>query len=116
MLYLNRIENIRRIKSDYKKIKENKLLLFLSILIIGIIVVLFIRFTYAYLAASINEAQEDVTIGSDTTDNLKFELGNPLEINATPTTLPVNGDNLESTTYAKAMLTANSINDTAEYT
>ena len=99
-----------------KRIKENKILLFLSILIIGIIIVLIIRFTYAYLAAAINEARENVTLSSDTTDNLKFELGNPLSINATPTTLPINGDNLVSETYAKAMLTANSTNDTAEYT
>ena len=97
------------------RIKNNKLLYFLGVLIIGVFIALIARFTYAYLAASINEARENVTINSDETDKLDFEIGEPLSIDATPTTLPENGANLVDTTTAKAILTANSTNNTAEY-
>ena len=98
------------------RIKKNKMLMFLGVLIIGVFIALIARFTYAYLAASINEARENVTINSDETDKLDFEIGEPLSIDATPTTLPENGANLVDTTTAKAILTANSTNNTAEYT
>ena len=97
------------------RIKNNKLLYFLGVLIISVFIALIARFTYAYLAASINEARENVTINSDETDKLDFEIGEPLSIDATPTTLPENGANLVDTTTAKAILTANSTNNTAEY-
>ncbi len=97
------------------RIKKNKMLMFLGVLIIGVFIALIARFTYAYLAASINEARENVTLNSDETDKLDFEIGEPLSIDATPTTLPENGANLVDTTTAKAILTANSTNNTAEY-
>ena len=97
------------------KIKRNKLLYFLGVLIVGIFIVLIVRFTYAYLALNVNEAREDVSVDSDETDNLKFAVGDPLSIDATPTTLPENGENLVDTTTATATLLANSTNNTAEY-
>ena len=97
------------------KIKKNKLLYFLGVLIVGIFIVLIVRFTYAYLAANVNEARGDVSIDSDETDNLKFAVGDPLSIDATPTTLPENGENLVDTTTATATLLANTTNNTAEY-
>ena len=97
------------------KIKKNKLLYFLGVLIVGIFIVLIVRFTYAYLAANVNEARGDVSVDSDETDNLKFAVGDPLSIDATPTTLPENGENLVDTTTATATLLANSTNSTAEY-
>ena len=97
------------------KIKKNKLLYFLGVLIVGIFIVLIVRFTYAYLAANVNEARGDVSVDSDETDNLKFAVGDPLSIDATPTTLPENGENLVDTTTATATLLANSTNNTAEY-
>ena len=97
------------------KIKKNKLLYFLGVLIVGIFIVLIVRFTYAYLGASINDAQGNVTINSDETDRLDFEIGDPLSVDATPTTLPENGTNLVDTTTAKAILTANTTNNTANY-
>ena len=97
------------------KIKRNKLLYFLGVLIVGIFIVLIVRFTYAYLALNVNEARGDVTLNSDETDKLDFVVGDPLSIDATPTTLPENGENLVDTTTAKATLLANSTNDTAEY-
>ncbi len=97
------------------KIKRNKLLYFLGVLIVGIFIVLIVRFTYAYLAANVNEARGDVTLNSDETDKLDFAVGDPLSIDATPTTLPENGENLVDTTTATATLLANSTNTTAEY-
>ena len=97
------------------KIKKNKLLYFLGVLIIGVFIVLIVRVTYAFLGANINEARENVVVDSDTTDNLQFSIGDPLVINATPTTLPENGANLVDESVATATLLANSTNDTAEY-
>ena len=103
-------------KSFIDRIKTDKVLFFLSVLIIGIFLVLIIRITYSYLAANINEAGNNVTMGSDKTDELKFIKGDNLILNATPTTLPEGGANyVDSTTYS-ASLKANSTNNTANYT
>lgn len=103
-------------KSFIDRIKTDKVLFFLSVLIIGTFLVLIIRITYSYLAASINEAGNNVTMGSDKTDELKFIKGDNLVLNATSTTLPEGGANyVDSTTYS-ASLKANSTNNTANYT
>ena len=47
---------VKRVKNIINRIKNDKVLFFLSILIIGIFLVLVIRITYSYLAAYINEA------------------------------------------------------------
>ena len=47
---------VKRVKNIINRIKNDKVLFFLSILIIGVFLVLIIRITYSYLAASINEA------------------------------------------------------------
>ena len=97
------------------RIKNNKLLYFLGVLIIGLLIILIVRITYAYLGASINEAKGNITLNSDDVDELKFNIGDPLSINATPTTLPENGENLVSSSTSSASLLANSTNNTAEY-
>ena len=101
-------------KNIINRIKNDKVLFFLSILIIGVFLVLVIRITYSYLAAYINEARENVTLGSDTVDEFKFIEGDKLDLNVTPTTLPEGGGNYaKSTTYGASLL-ANSTNNTAE--
>ena len=101
-------------KNIINRIKNDKVLFFLSILIIGVFLVLVIRVTYSYIAAFINEAREDVVIGSDTTDVFEFIPGDAIDLNVTPTTLPEGGGNYtQSTTYG-ASLIANSTNNTAE--
>ncbi len=97
------------------RIKNNKLLYFLGVLIIGLLIILIVRITYAYLGASINEAKGNITLNSDDVDELKFNIGDPLSINATPTTLPENGENLVSSSTSSVSLLANTTNDTAEY-
>lgn len=103
-------------KSFIDRVKSDKLLFFLSVLIIGLFLVLIIRITYSYLAASINEAGNNVTMGSDKTDELNFIKGDNLVLNATPTTLPEGGANYVDTTTYSASLKANSTNKTANYT
>ena len=102
-------------KKFIKKIKSNKTLHILSILIIGVFFILAARVTFAFLAPVINSAQTDVVGTSDTVDDFKFELGDALNIDATPTTLPENGNNYVTSTTAKALLKANSTKNTATY-
>lgn len=102
-------------KKFIKKIKSNKLLSILSVLIIGVFFILIARVTYAYLALVFNSAKTDVMGSSDTVDDFKFELGDPLKIDATPTTLKENGTNYVTSTTAKALLKANSTKNTATY-
>ena len=105
---------VKRVKNIINRIKNDKVLFFLSILIIGVFLVLVIRVTYSYLAAYINEARENVTIGSDTVDEFKFIEGDKLDLNVTPTTLPEGGGNYSQSTTYKASLLANSTNNSAE--
>ena len=102
-------------KKFIKKIKSNKLLSILSVLIIGVFFILIARVTYAYLAPVFNSAKTDVMGSSDTVDDFKFELGEPLKIDATPTTLKENGTNYVTSTTAKALLKANSTKKIATY-
>ena len=102
-------------KKFINKIKNNKVLSILSVLIIGLFFILVTRITYAYLAPVINDAQTNVVGSTDTVDDFKFELGKPLKINATPTTLKENGTNYTTRTTAKALLKANSTKNTATF-
>ena len=102
-------------KKFINKIKNNPKLYFLSILIVGVFFVLVVRITFAYLAPVINKAQSEVIGTSDTVDDFKFGLGNPIKIDATPTTLPENGTNYVSSTTATAYLKANSTNESATF-
>ena len=97
------------------KIKKNKFLSILSVLIVGCLVLLVVRFTYAFFAAQVNEAKNDITLNSDLTDVLDFEIGDALSIDVTPTLLPENGENIASSSYAKASLLANTTDNYAEY-
>ena len=98
-----------------KRIKDNQALYVLSILIIGILLLLIARITYAYLAPRIQSALGNVTTISDTVDDFKLELGQPLSLNATATTLPESGSNLVVTSTEIAKLKANSTKKTATY-
>ena len=102
-------------KKFIKKIKSNKFLYILSVLIIGVFIILITRVTYAFLAPIINEAQTNVAIKGDTIDDYSLKVGNPLKINATPTTLKENGTNYTTSTTATASLKANSTKNTATY-
>ena len=100
-------------KQLIKRIKSNKLLSITGILIIGLILVLIFRITYAFFAPVINEALGNVVVDSATVDKFEFKLGDTLKVDATPTTLPEAGTNLVKSTTATASLTANSTKKTA---
>ena len=102
-------------KKFIKKIKSNKFLYILSVLIIGVFIILITRVTYAFLAPIINEAQTNVAIKGDTIDDYSLKVGNPLKLDATPTTLKENGSNYTTSTTATASLKANSTKNTATY-
>ncbi|MBD8924229.1 hypothetical protein EGR52_12710 [bacterium] len=100
-------------KQLIKRIKNNKFLSITGILIIGLILVLIFRITYAFFAPVINEALGNVVVDSATVDKFSFNLGDALKVDATPTTLPETGTNLVKSTTATASLTANSTKNTA---
>ena len=102
-------------KKFIKKIKSNKFLYILSVLIVGVFLALIFRITYAFLAPIINEAQSNIAIKGDTVDEFKLKVGNPLKLDATPTTLKENGTNYVTSTTATASLKANSTKNTATY-
>ena len=102
-------------KKFIKKIKSNKFLYILRVLIVGIFFILIAKVTYAFLAPIINNAQTNVVIKSDTVDEFKLKVGNPLKLDATPTTLKENGTNYTTSTKATASLKANSTKNTATY-
>lgn len=98
-----------------KKVYNNKVLSILRLLIIVILVLLTTRITFAYLAPVINKAMTDIMGSSDTVDDFKFELGDPLKLDVTSSTLPEDGSNYVRTTTATAMLKSNSTKNNAEY-
>ena len=102
-------------KKFIKKIKSNKFLYILSVLIVGVFFILIARVTYAFLAPIINNAQTNIVIKGDTVDEFKLKVGNPLKLDATPTTLKENGTNYTTNTTATASLKANSTKNTATY-
>ena len=102
-------------KKFIKKIKSNKFLYILSVLIVGVFFILIAKVTYAFLAPIINNAQTNIVIKSDTVDEFKLKVGNPLKLDATPTTLKENGTNYTTSTTATASLKANSTKNTATY-
>ena len=102
-------------KKFIKKIKSNKFLYILGALIVGVFFILIARVTYAFLAPIINNAQTNIVIKSDTVDEFKLKVGNPLKLDATPTTLKENGTNYTTSTTATASLKANSTKNTATY-
>ena len=102
-------------KKFIKKIKSNKFLYILSVLIVGVFFILIARVTYAFLAPIINSAQTNIVIKGDTVDEFKLKVGNSLKLDATPTTLKENGTNYTTSTTATASLKANSTKNTATY-
>ena len=102
-------------KKFIKKIKSNKFLYILSVLIVGVFLILIARVTYAFLAPIINEAQSNIAIKGDTVDDFDLKVGSALKLNATPTTLKENGTNYSVSTTATASLKANSTNNQATF-
>ena len=100
-------------KQLVKRIKNNKLLSSLCVLIVGVFVLILARITFAYLAPSIKDAMNNVVVDSSSVDTLKFIEGDPLSLDATSTTLKEDGTNLVKSSKFSASLLANNNNKTA---
>ena len=102
-------------KKFIKKIKSNKPLAILSVLILGVFIALIARITYAFLAPIINDAKANIVVKGDTVDEFKLSVGDPIKMDATPTTLKEDGTNYVASTTATASLKANSTKNKATY-
>lgn len=104
-------------KKFMKRIKNDKVLSVLGILIIGVFFLLVTRVSYGFIAPIAGEAKSVNVDGSfDLVDDFKMELGDPLNINATSTTLAENGTNYVVSTNAHIKLKANSTTNMTTYT
>ena len=100
-------------KQLVKRIKNNKLLSSLCVLIVGVFVLVLARITFAYLAPSIKDAMNNVVVDSSSVDTLKFIEGDPLSLDATSSTLKEDGTNLVKSSKFSASLLANNNKNTA---
>lgn len=96
-----------------EKIKNNKILMSLAVLVVGVLLILVFRIAYAYLAKETLRTEKNVVGETAEVDRLRFNIGTPLTLKATSTTLPENGSNLVVTSTPSASFTANSTNNTA---
>ena len=90
--------------------KKKKIVLVITIVFL---VVLVIGATYAYFVAQTGEgAATDVEVSANTVDTFSFEAGSPLKFTADQFTFTEGGKNASASTFAKAILTANSKTNT----
>ena len=78
------------------------------------LVILIIGATYAYFAAQTGEgSQTDIRINANTVDTLTFETGDPITLTLDQENFAQGKGNQTGSTFAKALLTANSKTNTA---
>lgn len=95
------------------RIKNNKILMILMVLIVGVLLALTFRITHAFLAKNTTDVEKKVVGTSDKVDQLNFIAGDPLTLKATSTTLPESGENIEVVSKPVVTLLANSTNNIA---
>ncbi len=98
-----------------KRIKKNKLLRYMAIAIVALTLALVARITHAYLTLDINEMMSKVNLKSDIVDEFKFIQGDPLNLEATPSNLEENGENLTVISKPTITLKANGTTNEAKY-
>ena len=90
--------------------KKKKIVLVITIVFL---VALVIGATYAYFQAqSGTGASTDIEVSANTVDTFSFEAGSPLKFTADQFTFTEGGKNASASTFAKAILTANSKTNT----
>lgn len=90
--------------------KKKKIVLVITIVFL---VALVIGATYAYFQAQSGVgAATDVEVSANTVDTFSFEAGSPLKFTADQFTFTEGGKNASASTFAKAILTANSKTNT----
>ena len=96
----------------FKKKYINKSIFFLICIIILVISV-----TYAFFQSQLQGSEEgNIHISSETTDNLKFDISNNIDLNINQFNFGIGAGNLNSSATGTATLLANSSNKTANYT
>ena len=96
-----------------EKVNEKKVLIISFIGVITLILVV-VGATYAYFqATSSGEENINTNISSNTTDNLSFNIGNAININATEENFAQGMASLSGSTQASATLTANNYTNNA---
>jgi hypothetical protein len=97
-------------------VKKKITLRVLGLLIAVVSLSLVSKISYAYLQAQVIEADPaKVKVTTGAVDDLKFEVGDPISISATPSTLPEGGGNVVSSSHVKATLKAGDATDTVTY-
>ena len=97
-----------------KKINTRTITLTILFILILIVIALLIgKFTYSYLAPTIDDDVEGIGEVTASGDTIIFTKGNKLSINATTDNFKTNGNNLTSTTNPKVKLMASSKTNTA---
>lgn len=90
--------------------KKKKIVLVITIVFL---VALVIEATYAYFVAQTGVgAATNVEVSANTVDTFSFEAGSPLKFTADQFTFTEGGKNASASTFAKAILTANSKTNT----
>ena len=93
---------------------ENKKMKIISIASIIALALTLVTATYAYFMAQTGEGKStDIKVNASTVDILTFETGSALTLNLTQQNFASGAGNQTSTTFAKAMLTANNNTNTA---
>ena len=93
---------------------ENKKTKIVSVVSIIALALTLVTATYAYFAAQTGEgAQTDIKINASTVDTLTFETGSIISLSLDQDTFASGKGNQSGTTFAKAMLSANSKTNTA---
>ncbi len=95
------------------KQNEKKVLIF-SILAVVLLIIVVVGATYAYFVAQGGaSANTNVNVQTNTTDNLSFEVGNPINLNITQDNFYQGAGNQAGSTTASATLTANNATNSA---
>ncbi len=96
-----------------EKVNEKKVLV-LSFIAVIVLILVVVGATYAYFTAtSSGDGNINTNISSNTTDNLSFNIGNAININATEENFGEGMPSLSGSTQASATLTANNYTNNA---
>ncbi len=99
-----------------KKIKNDKTLLILSIIIVVVAILLVSRIAYAFLTMRVNDVISKVHLNSDLVDELKFKIGNPLSLDITTNSLKEGEPAVMVSSTNQVTLKANESDNQASYT
>lgn len=96
---------------------KNKSVLILSIIVVAVLIIVVVSVTFAYFTAhTATSVDADVNANTDTVDDLRFSVGDDINLTATQFNFAEGLASLSGETTATASLIANSTTNTADYT